>query len=566
MCSHVGGVDVSNILIASLGESPIVVTGTYLKVKEQIDFIDKVVVLHPEGFWIPKGYKMIEEVLKEECPVEAWMLPFEDADTEEETFTFLRELFELLSLFQSPMDHVYLSLAGGRKNMSALMALAVPFFPRIQKLYHLLDRHEHTSRYNFKSIQALSNIKNPNGLRRAMFPPSQDLILVDIPFGPQEQVSDEFIEKLPHFTGQELERMWETEPRKAEIAEFYGWFYQPNTPKHIIPVFVTEDVKNEYERMKIHDTHLAKIFAMCFEYMRFAMLLKRAFHDTQKGAVSGRDLYFHFHKREGNTTERVFYHTEPGDIRSYPDSKIPVERVIISGLAKHRTNTVYDPTREELLKKSLAAQKEIDAGKQELYEVETLFPKDSILLVPLGASPMVATQLYILLKRRLGRIIHEVIVFYPEQHEKLLTSAKLVEEAFEGKPVVVCTKVPMKGLRDIDTTFACETYQKVLEEKIREVRNKHPYWSVDLALSGGRKGMTALTMFAAQKAGLPYLYHTMIGDKGLDQKVQSETDLQILDKSVSKKERQRLLFLDAYKNDLDKFLLFKVPVVPATIL
>lgn len=554
----------ANILIASLGESPIVVTGTYLKVKEQIGTIDKIVVLHPEGYWIPKGYKMIEQVLKKDCPVEPWMLPFEDADTEEETFTFLRELFKLLSLFQSAEDHVYLSLAGGRKNMSALMALAVPFFPRIKKLYHLLDRHEHTSRYNFKSIQALSNIKNPIGLQRTMLPSSQDLILVDIPFGPQEQVNDEFIEKLPHFTGQELERMWETEPRKAEIAEFYGWFYQPNTPKHVLPVFVTEDVKNEYEHMRMHNEPLATNFVPCFEHMGSAMLLKGAIHDSQKGTVpgSGRSLHYHFYKREGNTTERVFYHTEPGDIYSYPSNKIPVERVIISGLAKHRTRTIYDPTREELLKRSLAVQKEIDAGKQELYQVESLFPKDSILLVPLGTSPMIATQLYILLKRRLGRIIHEVILLYPEQHEKLRTSAKLVKEAFEGESVVVCTKVPMEDLRDIDTTFACEIYQRVLEDKIREVRNKHPYWSVDLALSGGRKGMTALTMFAAQKAGLPYLYHTMIGDKDLDQQVQRETDLKILNGGISKKESQRLLFLEAYKSNLDKFLLFKVPVVP----
>jgi CRISPR-associated Csx14 family protein len=339
----------------------------------------------------------------------------------------------------------------------------------------------------------------------------------------------------------------------------------PIRQNHILPVFVTEDVKNEYERMRTHDEPLATIFATCFEYMRSATLLKGAIHDSQKGTIpgSGKSLHYHFYKREGNTTERVFYHTEPGDIYSYPGNKIPVERVIISGMAKHKTRTIYEPTREELLKRSLAAQEEIDAGKQELYHVESLFPKDSILLVPLGTSPMIATQLYVLLKRRLGRIIHEMILLYPEQHEKLLTSAKLVKEAFEGESVVVCTKEPIKGLRDIITTLDCETYQRVLEEKIREVKNKHPYWSVDLALSGGRKGMTALTMFAAQKAGLPYLFHTLIGDKELDQKVQRETDLKILNGGISKKESHNRLFLDAYRNNLDKFLLFKVPVVPA---
>jgi CRISPR-associated Csx14 family protein len=552
----------SNIVIATLGESPIVVTGMFLKVKEQIGTIDKMIVLHPEGEWIPKGYRMIEEVLKDECSVEPWMLPFEDADTEEETYTFLRELFSLLSLNQSSEDTVYLSLAGGRKNMSALMALAVPFFPRIKKLYHLLDLYEHTSHYNFKSIQTLWNITNPLVRKRTMLPPSKDLILVEIPFGPQQQVSDEFLEKLPYFTSQELERMWETEPRKAEIIEFYRWFDQPNTPWHILPVFVTADVKNEYEGMRIHNVPLAANFATCFEYMQSPMLLKGAIHDSQKGTVSGKTFHYHFYKREGNTTERVFYHTEQGDIYSYPSNKIPVERVIISGLAKHKTRTVYEPTREELLERTLKAQKEIDAGKQELWPVESLFPKDSILLVPLGTSPMIATQLYVLLKKRFGRIIHEIILFYPEEHEKLRTSATLVVEAFEGMPVV-CTRVRIPGLRDIDSTFACETYQRTLEEKIREVRNKHPYWSIDLALSGGRKGMTAMAMFAAQKAGLRYLYHTLISDKELDQKVQHETDLKILNGGISKKESHSRLFLDAYRDNLDNFTLFKVPVVPA---
>lgn len=35
----------TNIVIATLGDSPIVVTGMYLKVKEQIGTIDKMVVL-----------------------------------------------------------------------------------------------------------------------------------------------------------------------------------------------------------------------------------------------------------------------------------------------------------------------------------------------------------------------------------------------------------------------------------------------------------------------------------------------------------------------------------------
>ena len=52
--------------------------------------------------------------------------------------------------------------------------------------------------------------------------------------------------------------------------------------------------------------------------------------------------------------------------------------------------------------------------------------------------------------------------------------------------------------------------------------------AIDLALSGGRKGMSAMAMFAAQKAGLRYVYHTLIIDESLERKVQHQTCLDTL--------------------------------------
>ena len=55
----------ANILIASLGESPIVVTAMYDLLTEQEKYeFEKVVVLRPEGDDVLLGYELVEEALK----------------------------------------------------------------------------------------------------------------------------------------------------------------------------------------------------------------------------------------------------------------------------------------------------------------------------------------------------------------------------------------------------------------------------------------------------------------------------------------------------------------------
>src|SRR5258708_36814925 len=98
-----------NVLVASLGESPVVVTAMYslLTVQEGLE-INKVVVLHPEGEkeesrpglslainkvvaphpaeLIPLAFDLIQEALKDRCEVVSERLPFEDADNEADSF------------------------------------------------------------------------------------------------------------------------------------------------------------------------------------------------------------------------------------------------------------------------------------------------------------------------------------------------------------------------------------------------------------------------------------------------------------------------------------------------
>jgi len=78
--------------------------------------------------------------------------------------------------------------------------------------------------------------------------------------------------------------------------------------------------------------------------------------------------------------------------------------------------------------------------------------------------------------------------------------------------------------------------------------------------------MAALAMFAAQHKGIRYLYHTLITDKQLSNKVERETDINTLrGTQLSKQERNNRLFLREYESTgpYTKFVLFKVPVLPA---
>ena len=76
--------------------------------------------------------------------------------------------------------------------------------------------------------------------------------------------------------------------------------------------------------------------------------------------------------------------------------------------------------------------------------------------------------------------------------------------------------------------------------------------------------MAALTMFAAQRKHIRYVYHTLINDEALYQRIISETDIETLDSpKVSSSTVKNRLFLQAY--DITKFALFRVPVLPTGV-
>ena len=279
--------------------------------------------------------------------------------------------------------------------------------------------------------------------------------------------------------------------------------------------------------------------------------------ETLKGKGFVKDSFsFHIYKRR-RTVERPFYHTEPESIHLFPKAK--VESVVISGLAIEQPDGSYKPTAKEMLAYEL----------KPTVSIDTLFSsQESVLIVPLGKLPMVATQLYTLLKSEETNI-REVVLVYPELSRDVRASAAIVKDAFEFEDSSVkCWDSPVRYLEDVDSTEACEKYEKALEETIQKVQREHPDWQIELALSGGRKGMAALTMFVAQRMGIRYVYHTLITDDATRHEVERETKVDKLNTLRGNKEaRNRRLFLREYETrgegPYTKFVLFKVPVLPA---
>jgi CRISPR-associated Csx14 family protein len=557
-----------NVLIASLGESSVVVTAMFdlLTTEEKrqgIGEIKKVVVLQPRdnGNDISLGYDLVAEALQGKCELLPELLPFEDANGEDESFDFLKHLCRLLDRHQKNGDTVYLSLAGGRKNMSALMALLVPLFPCVKKLYHVLDMDEK----QFKSTEAIISLSDAD--RKAyMHPPLDRLKLIDIPYGERQQISLRFRSLLFDLTPRQLDDLWEQNPALAERAQFYSSVLgqgetasaaQPDITGKILKVFVTEHVREIYEEMQHGDATRASKFADFFRQMRYADTLadkKLHLHGSIKGtSPEGKPMLFHYFKRR-RTAERPFYYTWPEGIHRYPHTD--VRKVIICDLAVEQGDGSYDPPAEVSL--------EVAKKSTKTYPVEKLLSSgiDSVLLVPLGTSPMIATQLYVLLKGQ-GYNIHKVVLLYPGRSNIVKASARLVREVLEDEGVSY-QDIAIKGLEDIASREDCVTYGKALEDTIIAIRKEYSNCEIALALSGGRKGMAALAMFAAQRQGIPYLYHTLINNEELEKRVEAKkigATIEALNGEDRNVRRERL-FLRAYGGPEAGFVLFRVPVIP----
>jgi CRISPR-associated Csx14 family protein len=544
-----------HVLIASLGESPIVVTAMYDLLTQKYDkHIDRLVVLYPQSEMVTEAYLLVEEVMKGvPCEVEFQDLHINDVNTTQDCLIFLQALYHRLLIHQNNGDIVYLSLAGGRKSMSALMAWAIPYFPCIKQLYHVLDTEER----DFPKVEQLFSEMSENQRKQAMHPALKQLALVDIPLDQNLQIDYDLQTRLASMSVEELDNYLETNPAQAEAIEF------EQTIAHggkILEVWLTAHAAKQFEEMRQHNTERAKNFQDCFQLMRSAPMLRNRVRGIDKGdddSFAEKSITFHFLKRM-RKIERPLFYTTPRDIKNAPDER--VDQVVVCEL-EYKRNGKYRSISEILSKSDFSTKP--DSSTDQLAPVFERKDAETTLIVPLGTSPMVATQLYALLKRQ-GQAIHEVVLVYPTK-QKIIIGAELVKRAFKEVDDVPCRLVRIPGLEDVASTADCKTYETALEQEIDRVREEHPNGQIFLALSGGRKGMAALAMFVAIRKRIPDVFHTLISTDDLEKQIVKETKVSVLSKpGLDKNIRNDRLFLRAYaKSDEEfarNFILFKIPV------
>lgn len=552
-----------NILIASLGDSPAVISEMYdlLTMQEKLA-IDRLVVLCPEDGDVELAYKQVKRALPElvkEGRLICEQLRLRDADTWRNACNFLKSLCNQLDLYQRSDTAIYLSLAGGRKSMAALIGWVAPFFPCIEKLYHVIDTEEQKGSHRFLSVKDI-NIQPDDKFSQIMHPPLSQLKLVEIPFEKEWQLSKARIAELLAATSDELAEK-EYEEEQALIA-FQNIFSRGN----MLEVKVANTAALQYHTLKQHDEATARavwnrllkmdnVSVLHREVQRYGTDAENCVIKTgKKGKKSAR---LHYLKGYKTPVHPIFF-TEPGDITEYPDQE--VNRAVICALEEGKTEG-YRALEEvkTALKMSVMEVDDIDVSLPMPAPIRV----ESVLIVPLGTSPMVATQLYTLLTQQQQRTIREVVLIYPAQSTLIHSGAEMIKNILSAE--VCCKMVGVSGHRDMDSPDACRKFQQVLEDEIERVRREYPLCKIDLALSGGRKGMTAMTIFAAQRKHIPYVYHTLITDSDLSDRIEQETTLkELTDTGLTEEEINGRLFLEAYEPyPYAHFTLFRVPVFAA---
>ena len=519
-----------NVLIATLGESPIVVSSMVQALQTKKDLkIDELHVIHPQGDkLIDLGYDLLKEHFNGVCTVTQSTLPFPDANSRERSIEFLRILSDLIRTHENTGDHVYLSLAGGRKNMSAVMAVTCQFFECVRGLYHVLDKHEDDPiKRNFHSIETLFDF--PEDIRaEKLSPPVDELILVEVPY-----------EQLP--SGIVLQQyLYETQSNpnispSIEIddeLEAFGREVFHQEKSDALDVYLSEEAYDFYQN---NGGETAKRLTSYFRTMRNPKALCVHKHDF-KGDNTKTDCTCF---KKAQTQLRLFYYQTNSQI-------------VVAAITGHRSESEY--------KRIINGQKQLYSQNHPPHIHLSELKENSILIAPLGKTPMVVTQTFVLLSTIEGADIERIIVIHPKNAE-IRNGVQLLKTAFRQKKCTI-TSIEIENIKDVASPDDCKVYLERLTAVITEAREDNPDKNIHLSLSGGRKGMAALTLFAAQQAQIDAVYHTLITDVELEQIIEEETTLIALQKRTRSEKVQRL-FLEVY--DQSKFELVRVPVIPLSI-
>ncbi|HEY65182.1 MAG TPA: CRISPR-associated protein Csx14 [Caldilineae bacterium] len=128
------------LLIATLGTTPAVITEAVDLLTEQGVRPDGVQLLLTQDRDVQEGYELLAQHLPDHDDI-TWVEPvsiaaYGDVDSSEAAVEFMQVACALLRTFRDAGHRLFVSIAGGRKAMSALLALAVQFYGA-ERLFHV---------------------------------------------------------------------------------------------------------------------------------------------------------------------------------------------------------------------------------------------------------------------------------------------------------------------------------------------------------------------------------------------------------------------------------------------
>lgn len=172
------------VLLATLGEAPAVITEAIDRLRKDGVSVDYVVVLTTEDTHAQNALKWLGEHLPayyngQVVLYDARVLEtFYDVDSDTAALEFMNDACTVLRDYRKKGWEVYVCIAGGRKAMSALLALAVQFYGA-QRLFHVLVSDPVLEEEGH--ILKLKN-KSREEQNQALHPPVDQIKLVNLPF------------------------------------------------------------------------------------------------------------------------------------------------------------------------------------------------------------------------------------------------------------------------------------------------------------------------------------------------------------------------------------------------
>lgn len=187
------------VLISSLGESPAVVTEAIdkLEQEEKISFT-QVVTLGTHKYEVRQSAEILSEHIPAHYSKRIAYVPAyiqaTDVNSERDNLDYLAEMAELLRSYRHLGD-VYVSIAGGRKTMSALVALAVQIYGA-KLLCHVINMMVEMDEALQRRMQASYLKRYPEEWSELLHPSLEELTLVRLPVISLFPMLDDFLAAL----------------------------------------------------------------------------------------------------------------------------------------------------------------------------------------------------------------------------------------------------------------------------------------------------------------------------------------------------------------------------------